>query len=537
MRGWLIAAVPLGLALMAVGRDAPRTNPLPPEARESEALSARIDAHFAQRWEAAGVTPSPRVDALGFTRRLWLDLLGTVPSLEEVRALEALPEAERRGWAIERALTDPRFASHLAERLARIVVGEDRREDDLLYRRRRLVDWLGLQLVKNRPWDAVVRELIQAEGLSTDTPATNFVVSQERDPLRLAARSTRAFLGVRIDCAQCHDHPFTDWTQDQFQGLAAFWAQVQPTPPLVRDLPAGELYVDEHGVPLPPGQEPASAEEARVVVASVPYGSGYLPEGKGRRQAYAAWLTHPQNPYFAKAIVNRLWSWLLGRGFVEPVDELDLTAPHPLDAPLLDALVEDFVAHGYSLKRLVRAIVSAEVYRVGSALPEGGDEATQAAVWATYPLKQLRPRALGASLLQATSFWTHDRDRAQLLRLARWGQLNDFLQAHGEGKDTEAVEEENLLQRLNLLNGRPFHEATKTDSPFTVVTRIPALAAGADEALEALFLMTLTRRPSEAERALFRPELEAAGSNREQAQVLADAAWVLVNTTEFAWNH
>lgn len=545
MRAWVIAAVPLGVSLMAIGRDAPRRNPLPEQAQHLDELTATIDGHFRERWATAGVTPSPEVDDLAFARRLWLDVLGTVPSLQEVRALEALPAGERRGWLIEKALTDPRFAAHLSERLARIVVGEDRREDDLLYRRRRLVDWLGLQLVRNRPWDAVVRELISAEGLSTDTPATNFVVSQQRDPFRLAARSTRAFLGVRIDCAQCHDHPFTDWTQAQFQGLAAFWARLEPQPPLVRERAEGELRVDANNTPLPLGQDPEdpNAEHVeepdalRVIAAQVPYGAGYLPEGRSRRQAYAAWITHPQNDYFAKAIVNRMWSWLLGRGFVEPVDELDLTQPDPADAPLFEALTEDFVAHGYQLKRLVRAIVSSEVYRVGSAAPADAREDAQAEVWATYALKQLRPRVLGASLFQATSFWTHDRSRAQVLRLARWGGMNEFLQRHGEGKDSEAVEAENLLQRLNLFNGDQFHENTKTDSPFTVVTRIPALAADAREALEALFLMTLTRRPSEEELGLFLPELEAAESNRQRAEVLADAAWILVNSTEFAWNH
>jgi len=545
MRGWVIAAIPLGLTLVVLGgRDAPARNPLPKQARENADLTGTIDGHFRERWAAAGVAPSPVVDDLAFMRRLWLDLLGTVPSLEEIRALDQVPAPERRGWLIDRALTDPRFAEHFGEHLARIVVGEDRREDDLLYRRRRLVQWIGAELKRNRPWDAMVRELITAEGLSTDTPATNFVVSQERDPIRLAARSTRAFLGVRIDCAQCHDHPFTDWTQDEFQSLAAFWARLEPEPPLVRDRKQGELRVDGNNTPQPLDEDSEEAMMAnpedgglRVVVAQVPYGQGYLPEGKRRRVAYAEWVTHPQNEYFSKAIVNRVWSWLLGHGFVEPVDDLDLTAPHPDDAPLLAALCDDFVQNGYQLKRLIRAIVSSEVYRLGSAVAEDADEEAQTAVWATYALKQLRPRALGASMFQATSFWTHDRSRAQLVRLARWGGMNDFLKAHGEGKDSERVEEENLLQRLHLFNGKQFHENTKTDSPFTVVTRIPALAADSREALDALFLMTLTRHPSEEELELFLADLDAAGNNRQRAEVLADTAWILVNSTEFAWNH
>jgi hypothetical protein len=554
MKPWLALSVPLGLAL-ALAADGPRQyrpRPAPAASREAAAaLTARIDSTLDALWRARGLTPSPEVDDLAFARRLWLDLLGTVPSLEELRALEARPAAGRRAWLIDRALADPRFAGATAEQLARIIVGANAKPDDLLYRRRRLVDWLTRQVAARRPWDALVRDLLTAQGLSTDTPAVNFVVSQDRDPLKLAARSARAFLGVRIDCAQCHDHPFADWRQDDFEGLAAFFARLQRGSPAVRDGAAGELELDPRrgAAPTPNMGAPAMAMGGspgkRVVAPAVPYDPALLPPidagPGGRRRALAAWVTDPRNRSFSRAFANRLWAWLLGRGLVDPTDALDTGTPWSPE--LLDLLERDVVEGGFDLEREVRAIVSSRAYARSSALPErpGVDEAAQVEACATYPVRPLRGDALARVVYQATSLWTWDDRRALLLRFARFAQVSDFTRRHGGDPDAEEEEEETLLQRLLLLNGKLVADRTKADDLFGPTMRLPLLAPSDAAAVDAAFLMALARRPAPAEAAPWVERLAAAAkeekANEARAKVMSDLEWALLNTTELATNH
>lgn len=553
MRGWVVAAVPIGLVIsLAGGGPSERPRRLAPTTRASGELTAGIDAALERAWREAGVTPGPEVDDLAFARRVWLDLLGTIPSLAEVRAIQALSaaapsRAAAREALVDRALADPRFSWALAERLAQVAVGADARPDDLLYRRRRLVSWLAEQVERQRPWDALVRELITARGLSTDSPAANFVLSQDRDPIKLAARTTRAFLGVRIDCAQCHDHPFTDWTRAQFEGVAAFFSEVDADLGGVRDRPGRPLWLDATGAVVPGGEGGAGAmamgdgdgDGLRRVEPGVPFGPELLPAGAlpTRRQALAAWVTHPDNPYFARAIANRIWTWLLGVGLVEPVDELDTTRPRLPE--LLDLLGRDLAEHRFDLERLIRAIATSRAYARASRA-EGEDEAPERArrLWASYSLQRLRGPQLGAALFQATSFWTWDRRRNQVLRMARFFALEEVTRRHGDDLDAEAPEDETLLQRLLLMNGEQLHQRLKDDDPFGPITRIPLLSPDDGVAIETAFLMTLTRLPTPEERAWLLDELRAAGPRQEdRAAFFANLMWAQVNSTEFGWKH
>lgn len=563
MRLWFLLLLPLGLLLSLSEPDRGVRRRV--SAERAEPFVAAIDEHLAEAWAQAGLEPAPAVDALTLMRRLWLDLLGTTPSLSEIRALQEVPPARAQAWLIERALADERFDGVLAERLARIAVGgQDAKQDDLTYRRRRLVSWLTGQVRRNRPWDALVRQLVSAGGLSTDTPAVNFTISQDSDPTKLAARTTRAFLGVRIDCAQCHDHPFARWKQRDFEGLAAFYARLRRDLTGVREASEGELLFQlpaglsappqdaDHAaigsstrlevkapfgqpVLIPPGQKPPAGAATRSVAPAVPFSPELLPERSSRRDALAAWLTAPQNPYFAQALVNRFWSWLLGRGLVEPVDELDTTRPR--DPLLLALLAERFRESGFDLRLLVRAIVSSEAYRLDSA-PRTDDEAQDlepaSEAYALRPLKPLRGDQLAAGILQAGSLRPYDQARAPLLRFANWAQRNDFTRRHGDDLALEEAQDETLLQRLHLLNGKTLREVTKHDDLFGPVTRIPLLAPSDEAAVEAAFLITLTRRPSPAESQRFSARLAGAPKG-ERDRVMSDLLWTLLNATEFAW--
>lgn len=573
---WVALSIPLGLILVATSREAPTRaeRVRPPAVQEADRLTARLDQALEAHWAAEGVEPAPVATDLAFARRLWLDLLGTIPSLAEVREIEARPAEGRRAWLVDRALADPRFPWALAGRLARVVVGDDSKVDDLLYRRRKLVSWLAGELARHRPWDELVRELVAAEGLSTSHAPVNFIRAQEKDPIKLAARTTRAFLGVRIDCAQCHDHPFTDWKQGQFHGLAAFFARVEQNAAGISERPRGEYWLepggtgaihpDEDGAaprgpagvghgagmqererggmqgglaPAAPAETSAPpgylADAPRRVAPAVPYAPELLPGDPHRRRALAAWITDPHNRYFPRAIVNRLWGWLMGRPFVFPVDELDVNEPRAPE--VLDLLAADLVEHGFQLERTVRAIALTRAYALDSRPREGSAGERELAAWAVHPLEQLAAPALGAATLQATSFWTWDERRGQLLRLAHFGNLNDFLRRHGEDPDAEAPEAETLLQRLHLMNGQVLRERIKADDPFAAVVRVAMLARDDEAALETVFLMALTRRPTAREREALLPRLHVEKGQR--AAALADVFWALVNSTEFAWNH
>lgn len=545
MRGWILFAIPLGL-LLSFGGTGPGRGArakLTPAAQGSQVVTDVVNANLGRHWQQANLATSDPVDDLAFARRLWLDLLGTIPSLEEIREIEAMPEEGRRAKLIDRVLGDDRFAPKLAERLARIAVGADAPVDDLTYRRRRLVDWLSQQIEQHRPYDELAYELIASQGISTDTPAVNFVLSQEKDPIKLAARATRSFLGIRIDCAQCHNHPFTDWKQQEFEGLAAFFAEVTTNVGGVQDEPGKELWIDRPLVEDPgdlvggamPGGMAADVPK-RKIAAAVPFNPELLPENTPRRrEAFAAWATHANNPYFAKAIVNRLWGWLMGRGFVEPLDELDSTVPWNKD--LLDHLAADLIANDFDLERTIRAIVSSEAYTLSSRAVPDQDEDEALDLCATYRLKPLHAEQLAAATFQATTLWTNNRSRNQLIRMANFFGRSEYVNRHAVDPGSEVPPPETLLQRLHIMNGEKFAERVKADDIFGVSSRIPLLATDDESAIEIAFLMTLTRRPTAAERTRLSQRLAEAGQGDERSKFMADLVWALVNSTEFSWNH
>lgn len=253
---------------------------------------ARVNAAFAETWAGQGLSPTVTADDLSILRRLSLALHGTIPSLEELRQFEAEPQDGRLERWTAAMLADRRFAESFAERMTRAFVGTQG-EPFLVFRRDRFKSWWSEQLAANRPYDEVVREVIASQGLWTGKPATNFITHSVEDgtpsPEKLAARTVRAVLGQRIDCAECHDHPFADWQQDDFRGLAAYFGQVKLSPFGVEDDPSRVFRADIG----PMGQ-------SRGVQAAVPFGEEWLPQQGTARERLASWSTDPRNRRFAR---------------------------------------------------------------------------------------------------------------------------------------------------------------------------------------------------------------------------------------------
>jgi hypothetical protein len=513
------------------------------QAPEFRAAVEGVDAAFRQQWAEQGLRTAPVASDLAIARRLALGLMGTVPSLEEVRQLERLPADERLPWWLEHVLQDRRFADYFAERFARACVGT---EDGpfIFYRRRRFVGWLGDQFAQNRPYDQLVRDLITAEGLWTDRPATNFVSvtvqpdnKNQPDPVRLAGRVTRAFLGLRLDCAQCHNHPFAEWKQSDFQGVAAFFGQTHLGFTGIHDGPrrGGEVSEERFGKFAPAAHdsdeyqvEDRKTGQKKDVAPRVPFAPELLPDDSSRRRQLACWITDPKNPYFARAAVNRVWALMTGRPLVEPVDNLESGAPVP---PALQLLADDFTAHDFDLHRLIRVIASTTVYRLDSAAEHEITEAEDAA-WAAFPMTRLRPEQVVGSVLQASSVTTIDSESHILFRLARLGQQAEFVKRYGDNGDDEFDGRGGTIpQRLLMMNGTLTHEKTK-EGPFNAATQIGWMAPDDARAVEVAYLAVLTRRPTPEEAAHFEPFL--ADAQLKRSERLEDLFWALLNSTEFS---
>lgn len=529
-----VAIAGLGVALVQATRPDPPAVAAPsrPVPIDDEVV-ARLDRLFVDRWREAAVESAARADDLTLLRRTWLALAGTIPSLEEIRRFEADEQPDRwRRW-LDTILADRRTAEHLARRLATALVGTDGGQF-IVFRRDRFVAWLADQIHANRPFDEIVTAMVAEQGLWTDTPAVNFITQAADDGAidaeTLAVRVSRALLGQRIDCAQCHDHPFAAWKQPQFEGLAACFAQVKLSPVGVEDDPE-RVYDAEDRMPadgMPPRR--------RRVPPRLPYGQEWVPRSDRSRRDLAAWIVHPENRRFPRAIVNRSWRIVFGRAWHEPVDDLPDPAAttDPLDP--LDLLAADFQAHGHDLRRLLATLCSSRVYMLASthpALDEPAGADAVAAAWAAFPLTRLEPDQMIDAMMQATSLRTIDGQSHLVTRTIRFFREIDFVREYGAAADDPQGVPATIPQALVMMNGRLAREMVEAN-PFTSAGRIAGLARDDDARIELMTLVALTRRPSPEERSALRAVLAQAET---PGRGMEDVCWALFNSPEFAWNH
>jgi len=545
MKLWTRNALFIGLCLAAtgvvVGRilkrpefAQPKTfQPADFEKADFQTVVSRVEAAFTSKWKSNRLATVSTAPSLTLTRRLSLALTGTIPSLEEVRAIEAQPAGQRVQWWLSHLFEDRRYGDYLAERFARMVVGV---EDGpfIIYRRHRLVSWLSDQLMANRPYDEIVRELIAAEGIWTSKPEVNFVtvtVDQNNkeegpDQVKLAGRVAKSFLGVRLDCVQCHDDMFGDrWKQKDFHQLAAFFAQAEMSMTGVRDDPRKEYdyrYLRKtESEPVPP---------------KVPFHENLLPAEGPLRERLATWVTHPENRAFARTLVNRLWALLFNRPLQKPVDSIPLDGPFP---PGMEILADDLVAHQFDIQRLVRVIAATRVFQLDSRSADPGHPVTeeQEAAFAAFPLTRLRPEQVAGSIMQSSNLETINADSHVLVRIIRFFQQNDFIKRYGDaGEDEFGVTGGTIPQRLIMMNGKLVHERTKEDLVMNSATRIGVVAPDDDTAVETAYLTVLSRRPAPKEQSYFSDRLRE-GARQKRGQLMEDLFWTLINSTEFSWNH
>ena len=553
----------VGLLLLLVIKVGEADSPLqaPPEVpteTEIDKSVVRVNAWLRKHWASEGVQPAEQADDLTIYRRLSLGLHGTIPSLEEVNAFRNDSSNDRIERWLVKMLDDSRFADYFAERLERVLVGVEEGQF-VIFRRDRLRAWLSDQLRADRPWQEMVTDMIASEGLWTSKPASNFITAafidgEGLDENKLAGRTVRAFLGQRIDCAQCHDHPFDTWKQSDFEGLAAFYGQARVTPGGVID------RLQEEGQPIEYRIEDPGAEEERLVEPQFPFHSEWAPETGSRRERLAQWVVHADNKRFERAIANRTWGLLLGRSWDDPVDDLG----HPNDEPdsdngedLLDVLGDEFRSNGGSLRFLIRLIAQSDAFRLKSDAPGVNEDMYSQMSFngAVFPLVRLRPEQMIGSMFQAASVRTIDQNSNLFVRFARFANENDFLKEYGDADDDELLQQSGTIpQALLRMNGRFTRELTETGL-FTTAGQLVSQSGDHETLVQNCFMACLSRLPNTQERDYFvqqlnetdRPakirkaeaEENSGGEERPPSknQVVRDMFWVLFNSPGFSWNH
>lgn len=490
--------------------------------------------------EEANLKRASDADELTIFRRLSLALHGTIPSLEEIRKFEADQQPNRIDRWLGRLMADTRFADYFAERLGRRYVGVENGQF-IIFRRDRFMDWLSQQLAGNRPYNEVVIDMIAGTGVWTGEGEVNFLTSafsdDEFDENKLTARSVRAFLGQRIDCAQCHDHPFDHWEQGEFEGLAAHFGQVQLSLAGVVDGDKKEYVVVD-----------SFTLEERVVEPSVPFHPEWLGPDGPRRERLARWMTHPENQRFGRATANRVWGLLFGKPFVvhRPVDDLPDPGTDP-DTALLDILGEGFRHQNYDLRQLIKMIVLSDAFQMTSIYPSDAESARMATDeaefaqelerakerWAVFPLVRLRPEQVIGSMLQSNNIHTINQNSHLFIRALKFFRENDFVDEFGDPGVEELQDWSGTIsQALLRLNGELSRELSSLN-PFFAPGRIAATASPPEKKVETIYLTCLTRRPSTTERSHF---VQLFNEHPED-EVVEDIYWVLFNSPEFSWNH
>ena len=548
---WMKHALLIGLGLLgflAIGATLLNDNRLQaPQAATEVALQDpeilqvvhEINHAFNNQWQSRNLTPTPAADDLLIARRISLGLMGTVPSLEEIRVLQSLPPSQRIPWWLDHVFSDRRYGDYVAERLARAFVGT-KGGAFILYRRRRFATWLSDQLMQNRPYDSITRDLVAGEGVWTDQPGVNFLTvtidnsdEEQPDPILLAGKTSRTFLGVRMDCLQCHDDKLgnvalgnsddpRDGLQSDFHSLAAFFSEAQ-----VSLLGISDKLGNPYRYKL------LNAENKKVLQPVVPYGKEWLKSGGSRRSQLAHWITHPENKPFARAMTNRIWALLFGKPLVSPIDDIPLHGPIP---PALDLLAEDFILHGYDIQRLISVIVASAPFQRSSQSESGvtdGHEST----WAAFPLVRVRPEQIAGAVVQSCSLTTINARSHILQQLVAFFESNDFVQRYGDiGEDEFVPRGGTVTQRLLMMNGNLVKGWTENNPIRNASTRIARLCSDSKRAVDVTFLTVLSRDPTAREQQYFVERLDRSKVNNRD-QHLEDLFWVLINSTEFSWSH
>jgi len=505
-----------------------------------------IDDHVANQLFALGIPPSPKASDIEFLRRSSLDATGVLPTEEQVEQFLSDTSPDKRAKWIDALLESPQFVDYWAYRWSDVLMLNSnllRSEGVKAY-----YQWIRSQVEQNRPWDEMVRDIVTARGDAMENGATNFFAINQ-DPESMTENACLAFLGLSIGCAKCHNHPLEKWTNDQYYAMANMFARVRAKGwgGEVRDGDAGRsVYIVDRGdliQPLRGKPQPPAALDAPPIEIESP---------DDRRLVLARWMTSPENPYFTRAVVNRVWAAYFGVGIVNPVDDLRASNP-PSNPALMDAICQSLVDEKYDLKRLMRSIMNSETYQRSSS-PVEGNEADRKYFSHYYP-RRLMAEVIHDAIVSVTNVPTEfnkvsflggdKRDTKFYPKGTRAIQLYDssvdsnFLKTFGRNQrritcECERSDEPSIIQVLNLSNGDTLNNKL-SESGSVIDVWMNRFGDDLSSLVRIAFLRTLSRYPTDDELKKFVDELRSGEVERRIG--LEDMLWSLMASKEFLFNH
>ncbi len=514
------STVTVGVPVIVVPKDMPFQWIAPPG-------SSYIDELIDQKLKKLRVNPSGRCSDETFLRRAFLDIVGVLPSRAEFESYLSDASEDKRARLVDDLLSRKEFAELWVMKFAELLQIRTDDANKVSYKATlQYYLWLQERIARNVPFDQIVRELLSASGGTFTNPATNYF-QIERDPLKIAENCAQVFMGIRVQCAQCHNHPFDRWTMNDYYGFAAFFAQIgrkeaeDPRETIVFNSGGGETAhpVTKQAVP------PKFMGGERVDL-----------KGRDRREWVAEWLTSPDNAFFSRNLANIVWAHFFGQGIVEPVDDVRVSNP-PCNEPLLSELARRFTEYRYDFKQLVRDICTSRTYQLATATNE--TNALDPRNFSHGPIRRIRAEVLLDSISQVTD--TPNKFRglplgARAVQIADGNVGNYFLSTFGRAtRETvcscEVKMEPNLSQALHLLNGENSHARVRDGG---LVKRLVEAGKSPAEVLEELFIRCFARRPTEEEKTEL---LAQAADPAEMQSTLEDTFWALLNSKEFVFNH
>ncbi len=510
------------------------TVPLGADTSKMPEAANLVDAAVFGKLKQLGIPASDVCDDATFLRRVSLDISGTLPSEEDVRVFLADTTPDKRDRLIDRLLDSTAYADHFANKWNFVLRNKKEGGDDapgtMLFHQ-----WLWNRIYDNTPYDQLVREIVTASGDPQMNPAV--VWYRDVDSTEEQVEDTaQLFLGLRIQCARCHHHPFEKWSQDDYYGMAAFYNRVgkKAIPNTAGTMRDKRVFHNE-GV--------ATASNPRTGKALKPTGLGTpayeIPADSDPRVKLADWMSDPNNPFFAKSLVNRYWKHFFSRGIVEPEDDMRETNP-PANPELLNALSQHFIQSGFDMKELIRTICRSKTYQL-SALPNEHNASDK------QNFSRYYPRRLSAEVLYDAFHVVTDTSEnfggmpagTKAMQLADSSSATYFLQVFGQPKGDTACECErsmdaNLAQSLHLLNGREIQDKIARDGARTA--KLAADTARPDEErVKELYRWVFSREPNAEELEVAIAYIKKHSDNVRRGY--EDVVWALINTKEFQFNH
>jgi hypothetical protein len=487
-----------------------------------------VDELAAVRWKKLGLRPSSPCDDATFLRRVTVDLCGRLPTADEARAFLADNAANRRARVIDRLLDSPDYPAYFALRWGSIL-----RNSNLAGANQAAAafhDWIKDQIARNRPYDEFVRGIVAAAGEWPDAPAVNWYWQMRDDQLhQVTADTAQVFLGVRLQCARCHHHPYERWSQDDYYGLAGFFTRLgrksfgEPPPYFAASsVTTGEKNPRTGKTPEPKYPDGPAAKST--------------PEDDPRH-ALVDWMAKPDNPFFAKALVNRMWGHFLGRGLYHEVDDLRDSNP-PSSPELLDALAKDFVKHQFDVRYIIRTILQSRVYQLSSEPTDANRMDRQN--FARYYARRLIAEVFFDAVNQATGTKANFNGvaaGARAVDLPHEGFGSYFLDTFDRprrvtGCECERSSGATLAQVLLLANSEEVENRLRAGDG--LVAKLVKAKKPTPEMVEELYLTAYARRPSRAE---LEKSVAYVEKQQNRQQGLEDVLWVILNSKEFMFNH